>query len=209
MQLVNLVLTRYYILMENQHEEHMIYAYLDRIGNLIRSQERVLCKRHGLQPVQLRMLYYLGICNHYSNTPSGVTDYLLLTKGTVSQSLKVLEGKGFIEKRADPRDKRQIHLLLTSSGRSVFDQLPPDLLRITAVELGEAAAAETVSILRRLLVTMQRANGMQGFGVCHTCHYHQLLDEERFRCGLTGEVLSKSGATLICREHLWPQEAHA
>ncbi|MCB0110718.1 MAG: winged helix-turn-helix transcriptional regulator [Caldilineaceae bacterium] len=190
--------------MENQHTSHAIYAYLDRIGNLISAQEWVLSKRYDLQPVQLRMLYYLSICNQYSNTPSGVTEYMQLTKGTVSQSLKVLEYKGYIEKQIDAHDRRQIHLLATESGQEVLKQLPPNLLRTVAEELGEAASAETVFILRRLLVAMQRDNRMQGFGVCRTCHYHQALDERYFRCGLTGERLTNQNAGLICREHLEP-----
>ena len=193
--------------MNNRNHSHAIYTYLDRIGNLVRSQEWVLCGRYDLQPVQLRMLYYLGICNHYSNTPSGVTDYLQLTKGTVSQSLKVLEGKGLIEKQADQHDKRQVHLLVTETGRTIFEQMLPDLLHTVSQELGEAATAETLAVLRQLLTTMQHVNEMQGFGVCHTCHYHQAIDERHFRCGLTTEKLTKPEATLICREHLWPQEA--
>jgi len=200
--------------MQDQKTDHALYTVLDRIGNLIRAQEWTLGKRHGLQPIQLRMLYYLGICNQYSNTPSGVTDYLQLTKGTVSQSLKVLENKGYIEKQTDPSDKRQVHLLLTESGRALFDQLPPDLLRLVDEkvdeegdgETGVAVTAEAVSVLQRLLVALQQANGMQGFGVCHTCHYHQALDEQHFRCGLTGERLARPNAALICREHQWPQQ---
>lgn len=194
--------------MENQQSSHAIYTYLERLGNLIGAQEWLLGKRHDLQPVQLRMLYYLNICNRYSNTPSGVTEYMQLTKGTVSQSLKVLENKGYIEKQTDPHDRRQVHLLVTESGRVILNLLPPNLLGTVAEELGETAGAETVSVLRRLLVAMQRANGMQGFGVCHTCHYHQALDEQHFRCGLTGETLAKSDAELICREHLWPVSAN-
>lgn len=202
------MLIRYYTNMELQKTDHALYAYLDRIGNLIRAQEWTLCKLHDLQPVQLRMLYYLSICNLYSNTPSGVTEYVQLTKGTVSQSLRLLENKGYIEKQTDPQDKRRVHLLVTESGRSIFDQLPPDLLRSVEEELGEAASAETVSVLRQLLVTMQQSHGLQGFGVCYTCHYHQLLNDQHFRCGLTGETLAKSNADLICREHLWPVEAN-
>jgi len=202
--LVKFVLIRYYIGMETQNTAHAIYAYFDRIGNLIRSQEWPLCKHYRLQPIQLRMLYYLGICNQYSNTPSGVTEYLQLTKGTVSQSLKVLEGKGYIEKQADPHDKRQIHLLMTEDGRAIFDQLPPSMLPVVTEKLGEDATSETITVLRQLLVTIQQSNDMQGFGVCHTCTYHQLLDKEQFRCGLTGEILAKAEAKLICREHLWP-----
>jgi DNA-binding MarR family transcriptional regulator len=148
------------------------------------------------------MLYYLSRCNRYSNTPSGVTDYLQLTKGTVSQSLKILEIKGLLEKREDPHDKRQIHLSLTADGHALVEQLPPDLVFAVSEALGETAAAETVAMLQRLLVTAQGLNGMKGFGVCRTCSYHQTLDQQYFRCALTGETLAEREADLICREHV-------
>lgn len=187
--------------MNIQNPSHAIYSYLERIGNLIRAHEWTLCRDYALQPVQLHMLYYLSRCNRYSNTPSGVTDYLQLTKGTVSQSLNVLESKGLIEKQADLHDKRQIHLMVTADGRALIEKLPPDLVFAVSEALGETAAAETVAMLQRLLVTAQGLNGMKGFGVCRTCSYHQALEQQYFRCGLTGETLAAPEADLICREH--------
>ena len=187
--------------MNIQEASHQIYTYLERIDNLVRAQERLLCNQYDLQPIQLRMLYYLSICNRYSNTPASVTDYVQLTKGTVSQSLKALENKGYIEKQADARDKRQIHLSITESGQTLLAQLPPALLQEVSKILGEAAAQEAVAVLHRLLATMQRTNEMSSFGVCGTCQYHQQLDAQQFRCGLTEELLSMPEAKFICREH--------
>ncbi len=70
-----------------------------------------------LQPVQLSALHYLARCNRYSDTPLGVTEYLGLTKGTVSQSLKVLEGRGLISKLPDARDRRSVHRYARVTGK--------------------------------------------------------------------------------------------
>lgn len=190
--------------MNMQNTNSAVYAYLDRINNLIRSQEQLICKEFDLQPVQLRMLTYLDLCNQYSNTPAGVTEYMKLTKGTVSQSLKALEAKGYIEKRPDSQDKRQVHLEVTEAGQEILEHLPPSLIGEVNQMLGKEAAQETATVLHRLLVIMQRENGMSGFGVCRTCHYHQVHDEHHFRCGLTEELLAAPQAELICREHEWP-----
>lgn len=197
-----MVLFRYDFAMNTQRSDYLIYSYLDRIGNLIRAQEWTLCRDYDIQPVQLRMLYYLMCCNRYSNTPSGVTAYFQLTKGTVSQSINLLEKKGFVEKQADQQDKRQIHLAVTDAGRTIVEQLPPEPLSKVSQILGEAATTETILILRRLLATIQQINTMQGFGVCRTCHYHQAINQHQFRCGLTGELLAEAEANLICREHI-------
>lgn len=181
-----------------------LYIYLERIRNLVRAREWELARRFDLQPVQMRMLHYLGRCNRYSNTPAGVGDYVQLTKGTVSQSLKVLEARGYIEKRTDPRDRRQLRLVVTDAGRAVLEHLPLPFLRDVADELGAAETEETLAVLGRLLVAMQGVNDGRGFGVCHTCAYHRALDGDHFRCGLTGKTLSAPEAEQICREHIWP-----
>lgn len=71
-----------------------LYDYLERLTSLMRAWSREQPLVAELQPVQLSALHYLARCNRYSDTPLGVTEYLGLTKGTVSQSLKVLEGGG-------------------------------------------------------------------------------------------------------------------
>ena len=101
---------------------------LERIGNLLRSEEKARGAAVGLQSVHLRILGYLSRCNRYSNTPAGVTEYLGTTKGTVSQSINILEQRGFIEKRADENDGRVVRLLLTTEGRSFVEgSQPPSL----------------------------------------------------------------------------------
>ena len=81
-----MVLIRYYIDMDTQLPQQT----LERLASLLRSERRNRLLKHGLQPIQFEVLYYLSICNRYSDTPMGVTDYLGQTKGTVSQTLKVL-----------------------------------------------------------------------------------------------------------------------
>lgn len=71
-----------------------LYDYLERLTSLMRAWSREQPLVAELQSVQLSALHYLARCNRYSDTPLGVTEYLGLTKGTVSQSLKVLEGRG-------------------------------------------------------------------------------------------------------------------
>lgn len=107
-----------------------LYDYLERLTSLMRAWSREQPLVAELQPVQLSALHYLARCNRYSDTPLGVTEYLGLTKGTVSQSLKVLEGRGLISKLPDARDRRSVHLRLTDAGRALIEAvIPPPVPR--------------------------------------------------------------------------------
>ena len=53
---------------------------------------------------------------------------LFLESNTLTPILKKLETLGFIERRRDPADERQVRIKLTQAGRGVVDQNPGDAL---------------------------------------------------------------------------------
>lgn len=178
-----------------------IQNYIERIANLFRNELRRTGADDGLQPVQIEALHYLSICNRYSNTPKGVTEYLGQTKGTVSQSLNVLERKGLLLKKADVKDKRVTRLHVSTAGRKLLQRaIPSQHLSAACRHLEHDAQADISAALRQLLRALQRANAMRSFGVCHTCRYHQTV-ADGYRCGLTHEPLKAVETQLICREH--------
>lgn len=147
----------------------------------------------------MEALLYLSRCNRYSNTPQAVTSYLASTKGTVSQTLKVLVQHGLVVKCPDPEDRRVVHLHLTPNGESMARDLavPPILEEALADSSREKKLATE---LEELLVAVQRIGGHLTFGTCHTCRFFR-REDGGFRCGLTNEALSAADSELICREH--------
>lgn len=175
---------------------------LDRLASLLRTEARNLLFQYGLQPVQFEALHYLSVCNRYSDTPMAVTEYLGQTKGSVSQTLKVLEKKGLIEKVRDEGDKRVAHLSLTKAGYSrVQSILPSPLLVSASQQLSHQEAASLDASLHGLLKGIQQANNFKTFGQCDTCRHNSKQASGEYMCGLTKEALSSDEIKLICREH--------
>jgi hypothetical protein len=69
---------------------------LERMGALIQQSVRNDAARHGLLPIHVQVLHYLAVCNRYSDLPVAIADYFGVTRGTVSQTLAVLERKGLV-----------------------------------------------------------------------------------------------------------------
>lgn len=181
---------------------NQIYDYLERLNNLLRNDSRQKGAEHGLQPIQLEVLHYLSVCNRYSNTPMAVTEYLGQTKGTVSQTLKVLEKKGFLNKLSDDKDKRITHLVVTTEGETLLQESIPTPLFANACEgLTEKAQTQIITALDQLLIAMLRANSMKSFGVCRSCRYNQKQEEGSYFCDLLKQPLSSEDIQRICREH--------
>jgi len=186
---------------------HQIHELLERLGNLMRSEARQVNTHRGLQPVQLEALHYLSICNRYSDTLLAVAEYLGLTKGTTSQTLKVLEKNDYLEREKDRNDHRVYHLKVTPKGKTLIEgAVPAPTLRKAARLLSGKEQEETIQNLRKLLFTCQEANGMKSFGACRTCRHNQKLAEGHF-CKLTQEPLSHEDIQKICREHQYPSSS--
>jgi len=175
---------------------------LERLGALLRSEGRAAGQAEGLQPIHVEVLHYLDRCNRYSDTPAALTEFLGQTKGTVSQTLGLLERKGLVAKAPDADDGRKVRLRLTPAGRRALGRLiPPPALEAALADLDPAQRALLPDALEALLRALQRRRGGRAFGLCRTCRHHRVEAGGRRRCGLTGERLTKGDAERICREH--------
>ena len=171
---------------------------LERLGALIQQSVRDDAARHGLLPIHIQVLHYLTLANRYSDLPIAIAEYFGITRGTVSQTLAVLERKGYLTKQRDARHGKRVHLQLTPAGEAVLHESWVERVeQILGEQPGGAAALEHP--LRALLTAMQRVNGQRAFGLCHQCA-HFLTEDNGARCGLTREPLATEQTVRICRE---------
>lgn len=175
--------------------EKDINIWIERLSSLHRQQMRVVANEVGIQLVHFEILRFLSIANKYSNTAQCLSDYLGQTKGSISQSLKLIEEAGHIERRPCEKDGRVIRLYLTKAGIDCIQKCNKKFLP----ELDPSE--ETVDALKKILQDWQNVNSFKGFGQCKSCKHNISLDKGLFRCGLTGEKLSQADVQKICLEH--------
>lgn len=183
------------------HEPN-IFKIIERISNLLRSEERKKYAAIGLQPVHIQVLEYLSACNRFSDTPAAVAEYLGITKGTISQSIQVLERKDYLEKTQDTNDGRVVHLSLSAQGIQLLDEIRPMDVFAQAQEAVSSKAFSTIeAALNSVLIELQKANNAKSFGVCQSCVNFIEVDNH-YLCNLTQLPLSQLDAKKICREHV-------
>ena len=179
-----------------------IFDPLERIVALMRAEERRRCAEFSLQPVHLQILDYLNICNKYSDTPAALTNYLGMTRGTVSQTLQLLEKKLLVSKTQDEHDKRVVHLKILPAGKKLLTQVKPlDLFTLASQILQQKNPENTDGdFFLQALHALQIANKSQSFGLCKSCHHFNPKAKGGF-CNLTKENLSTADSEKICQEH--------
>ena len=166
----------------------------------MRSELRKSGSDEALQPVHLQALVYLNKANRYSNTPQALADYLGLTKGTVSQTLLLLDRRGLIERFEDDIDRRVVRLRLSSAGERLLYESQPALAWQNATRnISPNRIRNATSALREALAQLQEDNEGTIFGACTNCAYCQKLSQRIYRCGQMGDRLSAPETRKLCR----------
>ena len=180
------------ILLSMTNDNHIC---LERLCSLHKSQMRKAASAEGIHLVHLEILQYLSVCNKYSNTAQAMSEYLGQTKGSISQSLKVVESAGHIVRKPCKKDGRVIKIELTKQGKACLARIERKLNIDTPDDPAIA------SMIEQILRVWQNKAGLEGFGQCKSCQFNVQPGDQRFQCGLTGESLSKSDTHKICKEH--------
>jgi DNA-binding MarR family transcriptional regulator len=182
-----------------------LFDLIERLGTLTRASLRQAGLAHGLQTIHLQVLMYLDQANRLSNTPQATTDYLGLTKGTVSQSILVLARKRLVTRQTDQRDGRVVRLVLTERGHLLLKELNLTAIWREALQpASPARVSSAMQVLRQVLVGLQTRAAKRSFGICATCRHNQRLGPRSYFCGLVQEKLSSPEVRQICREHSPP-----
>lgn len=183
-------------------QELETFKLIERISALLRSEERKKYAAIGLQPVHGQVLEYLAKCNKYSNTHAAVAEYLGLTKGTVSQTIQILERKHYLEKTVDSFDGRVVHLSLTEAGAQLIDELKPlDVFKQAESKVSRQEFDTIGQALQTTLGVLQKVNHSKSFGLCRSCSYFS-VEENHYQCGLTEQPLDREDTDKICRDHI-------
>lgn len=179
-------------------EAQDLAVLLERLSRVLQNEAHA----GGLKPTQWEALRYLARANRFSRTPSGLTAYLGMTKGTVSQTLNALERKGLLRKRSDPADRRQLRIELTAKGRRLLAQDPLEALRQAAAALPAAQRRGLQAGLEDLLTETLRRRDGRPFGLCRTCRFFEAKAPggAPHRCALLEVPLSEDDSTQICVE---------
>ncbi len=151
-----------------------------------------------LNPTQLATLDYLTRANRFSRAPSHVADYLCATRGTVSQTIKALERKGFITGAGSKTDKRRRSYDATDKGWKAVAREPEIVQALRS--LPEPLSKGLENGLREILSTLLSRRGGHPYGICKTCKFHQKQPKGAY-CQLLEVELIEREPDQICHEY--------
>ncbi|WP_430414101.1 MarR family winged helix-turn-helix transcriptional regulator [Parasphingorhabdus sp.] len=173
---------------------------IERLARMLQNESH----SSGLKPTQWEILRFIGRANRFSRNPGSVVSYLGLTKGTVSQTLNALVGKGLVQKTVSTADKRAVMLNLTEKGLQLLADDPIREVEKGIEQLSSEDQDAVSSGIEKLVRTMLKERTSRAFGACNSCTYFLRNHEsgEPHLCRLLNETLSEDDGQRICIEQI-------
>ena len=146
-----------------------------------------------LSPAQWMALRFFARANQFSRNPSAFAEFQATTRGTATQTIKLLEAGGYLVREPSKADRRSIRLRLTSKGKKALARDPFEVL-VRAVDLLDAKERTAMRrALHQVLSTVATSGAHRQIGVCQDCTHFG----GETRCNLTSASSSAPGCLLL------------
>ena len=184
------------------HVNHKIVFALERLSHVFRINWWETNKRFQLSPLQMQILTTLRFQPHLDSV-TAVASYLQLTNATVSDAIRVLDDKEFVQKHPDPEDGRRHHLTLTAAGANAGEELS-----LFANQLSEFVStlpnqAVFLESLLQLMSMLQENGYIPLQRMCTTCVHFRRMDAgpSPYFCQLLDKPLAAPDLRIHCPEY--------
>ena len=155
----------------------------------------------GISPIQIQILVFVQFHGDEKCKVSYLAQEFCLTKPTISEAVKSLEQKGFIERQTEIMDTRSHTIHLTEAGKSAVSQTA-HFANPMLGSLAKIPSTEKGILLEQLLGVigqLQRAGIISMQRMCFSCRFYQKTGEGHF-CRLLNKSLKNSELRVDCVE---------
>lgn len=185
------------------HIESKILNGLERISETLKALLWEQAKVYGISPVQIQILLFVS--NHRPDlcNVSYIAKNFNITKATVSDAVKILLKKEFLEKDFSPLDNRRFNMTITAKGSETVSQLSNYALPLTE-ELSsfqEPELFEMFQTISKLIFQLNQKGIIQVQRTCFNCHHYKGDRNKRHFCNLLNQKLRSQEIRLDCNEY--------
>jgi DNA-binding MarR family transcriptional regulator len=165
----------------------------------------------GLNPAQWSALRYFERANRFSRTVSAFAQFHETTRGTASQTIRVLVQKGYLRRLPAKHDQRSFRLDITEKAQRTLASDPIGEFVNAAGTLPPEQCSALARGLRTILDQVLEQRAQRPFGVCTSCEHLRAAradDPEgcAHHCRLQDEMLTDKELGRICVHHRYPQD---
>lgn len=151
-----------------------VVTALNKLAIALRTDMQQRSADHALHPAQAQILTLLA------PRPRGLrlgelASELGVTSATVSDSVTVLEQKGFVRRAPSSADRRAVQVSLTAAGRRTAASLRewPDIMVQAVDDLDPGEQVDLLRALIKMIRSLQERGAISPARMCVTCRYFE------------------------------------
>ncbi|MBD0400932.1 MarR family winged helix-turn-helix transcriptional regulator [Flammeovirga sp. EKP202] len=182
--------------------ESKILGGLERLSEALKALLWEKAKTFGISPIQIQILLFVSnhkreICN-----VSYLAKEFNVTKATISDAVRILLKKEYLEKDHSPTDNRRYNLFITSSGKELVGQLEgyADVFNKELSSFTDQELANIFDTLSKLIFQLNQKGVIQVQRTCYNCKYYSGDKKEDHYCNLLKSKLSGKEIQIDCDE---------
>jgi len=140
------------------------------------------CTAGGLTQAQWIAIRFFSRANRFSRTISGFAQYHVTTRGTASQTVKILVEKGYLVRTPSDKDARSIRFDLTALARRKLSDDPLESITQAAGRLSADERTRLADSLRTMLADLRESCRQPVSGICRLCRHLDRGGVDRSAC---------------------------
>ena len=189
---------------QSRNRRAKIIAGIERISTFFRNALQDQAKQLQISPLQAQILIF--IANHDAElcTNTDIANEFAVTKPTVSDAIKTLLDKGYLNKKPKPGDARASIFVLTATGQKTVEALLglTDFFADTMKSMNEASVDTVLDGILSLINQLQ-ASGALAMRTCGSCTHLETRGEKTGQnfCSLMNKPLDRLDVRVDCPDH--------
>lgn len=186
---------------QNSNLDNKIVAGLDRISQVFKTLLWEKSKTYNLSPIQIQLLIFIAYHSDEKTTVSYLSQEFNLSKPTISDTIKTLEQKQFINKIVDRKDTRSYRIVLTETGKNIVLETENFVNPLTEI-ITNSKQNDKLVLWENITNIIQQLNELKIISVQRTClkckHYSE--NNNKAFCNLLNQNLKTEDIRIDCEE---------
>jgi DNA-binding MarR family transcriptional regulator len=184
-----------------------VVAALERLSATFRVLLWNEAKQHGLSPIQVQLLIFLLHYPEEKRTVTHLAHYFNMTKATISDAVKSLEGKQLLTRKATEGDSRSHSLHLSKEGKAMARKVERFAIPMLDVvsQLPEDNQGALLESLLQLIYQLNQAEVITPQTMCQNCRFYTQKNGGHY-CNLVKSPLKAGDLRVDCPEFQFPPE---
>ncbi len=179
-----------------------IISSLERISEAFRVLLWDHAKVAELSPIQIQLLVFIAYHPEELSQVSHLAEEFNMTKPTVSDAIRVLHQKGYLDKKPSTQDKRVYTLHLTEAGKRVLEKVEhfANPLQTALGFLKEEEQVQLFQSLNQFIYDLNRQGIIRVQRTCRGCRFYEKKGEGKHFCHLLQQDLQDRELRVDCPE---------